>query len=267
MKRYLNGADFFKNHLSPKKEDIMSWNNFNTGNQLKLISFIDSLPGITIEGDLSDSEIKIIQQIKSDINELKNNYPNVRPDRLDIDLAIIFHKNLKKLKWGRFQIDEYGSWRWLSVNYFLNEVKWRWTVEDPKLEKLFENARSCYQRLVGERNRRIFPLWYFTIGERLYDNHFGYSLLEKLASMSRERSSGGFGNLNNNLTDTKLLSPNEHVSKTMSRILLSGENIASNDEVANAFKRYNAFKRRLLNYASDTIFEKEICVFQIKKAS
>lgn len=267
MKRYINSSEFFKNHLSPKREDKMSWNNFNTGNQSKLISFIDSLSGIIVEGEITELEIKIIQQIKSEINELKINYPSVRPDRLDMDLAIIFHRNLKKLNWGRFHIDDFGSWRWLSINYFLNEVKWRWTAEDPKLEKLFENAKSCYQRLVGERNRRIFPLWYFTIGERLYDNHFGYSLMEKLATISREEIVGGFGNLNNNLTDTKLLSPNEHVSKTMSRILFSGKIVANNDEVANAFKRYNAYKRRLLNYASDTIFEKEICLFQIKKAS
>lgn len=267
MKRYLNGSEFFKNHLSPKREDKMSWNNFNTGNQAKLITFIDSLSGITIEGEITETEQNAIQQIKIEISELRASYPEVRPDRLDMDLAIIFHRNLKKLKWGRFQIDDFGSWRWLSINYFLSEVKWRWTTEDPKLEKLFENAKSCYQRLVGERNRRIFPLWYFTIGERLYDNHFGYSLLNKLAVISRERVTGGFGNLSNNLNDTKLLSPNEHVSKTMSKILLSGDSIANNDEVANAFKRYNAYKRRLLNYASDTIFEKEICLFQIKRAS
>lgn len=245
----------------------MSWNNFNTGNQIKLISFIDSLPGISIEGEITDEEVKIINQIKSEIAALKTTYPKIRPDRLDIDLAIIFHRNLKKLNWGRFQIDDFGSWRWLSINFLLNEVKWRWTIEDPKMEKLYDNAKSCYQRLVGERNRRIFPLWYFTIGERLYDNHFGYALLEKLAVVARERSSGGFGNLNNNLNDTKLLSPNEHVSKTMSKILLAGENIATNDEVANAFKRYNAYKMRLLNYASDTIFENEICIIQTKKAS
>jgi len=173
---------------------------------------------------------------------------------------------LKKLKWGRYQIDDFGSWRWLSINFFLKEAFWRWSEDDFNKDKFFESSRSCYQRLVGERNRRIFPLWYFTIGERLYDNHFGYSLLEKLAEKSREKTAGGFGNLNNNLTDTKLLSPNEHVSKTMSRILLLGDRVASNDEVADAFKRYNGFRRRLLNYGSDIIFENEICLFS-KKAS
>lgn len=267
MKRYLNGLEFFKNHLAPKREDKMSWNNFNTGSQSKLSSFIDALPGISIEGDISDIEMEIIQQIKSEIEGLKNTHSDIRPDRLDIDIAIIFHRNLKKLKWGKYQIDDFGLWRWLSSNHFLSEVRWRWAIDDPKLEKLFENSKACYQRLIGERNRRIFPLWYFTIGERLYDGHFGYSLLEKLAISARKGSAGGFGNLNNNLNDTKILSPNDYAAKTMSKLLLAGSIIAGNDEVANAFKRYNAYKRRLLNYASESIFEKEICLFQVKKAS
>lgn len=265
MKKYLNSADFFRNHLSPKKEAPLTWNNFTTGNQSKLIAYVDQLPGISVESENTQEELEIIQQINSEIDALKKQNHSTKPDRLDMDLAIIFHRNLKKLKWGRFQIDDFGTWRWMSLNFFLNQVRWRWNNEDPKNEKLFENAKSCYQRLVGERNRRIFPLWYFTIGERLYDNHFGYSLLEKLAQKAKEHKSGGFGNLNNYLNDTKLLSPNEHVSKTMSRILLSGTLLASNDEVEDSFKRYNAYKRRLLNYASDTIFEKEICIMKSRK--
>jgi hypothetical protein len=267
MRKYLNGADFFKNHLAPRKESPMTWNTFNIGNQKNLIDVVDKLPGISIDGSVEKEEEEVIQQIKEEFKQLKEKYADKKPERLDMDVAIIFHKNLKKLKWGRFHIEDFGMWRWISINYFLTEARWRWTSEDPKKEKLFENARSCYQRLVGERNRRIFPLWYFTIGERLYDRHFGYSLLEKLAVKSREKKTGGFGNLNNYLNDTKLLSPNEHVSKTMSRLLLTGDLLANNDEVEDSFKRYNAYKRRLLNYASDTIFENEICLTNSRKAS
>ncbi len=267
MKRYLNGSDFFKNHLAPQKENPITWNNFNTQNQNKLIDHVDKLQGISIDGEIDDNEKQVILQIKSEIEGLKKTYSTIKPERLDIDLAIIIHKNLKKLKWGRYQIDEFGMWRWLSINFFLKDAFWRWSEDDFNKNKYFESSRSCYQRLVGERNRRIFPLWYFTIGERLYDNHFGYSLLEKLAEKSREKSAGGFGNLNNNLNDTKLLSPNEHVSKTMSRILLLGDKIANNDEVADAFKRYNGFRRRLLNYGGDRVFEKEVCLISNKKAS
>ena len=267
MRRYLNGPEFFKNHLAPQKENLLTWNIFNTTIQSKMISFVDQLPGVLSDGEMNYEEKEVISQIKDDIQVLRKENKEIRPDRLDMDLAIIFHKNLKKLKWGRFQIDDFGMWRWMSVNHFLNEVRWRWVTDDPKMEKLFENARSCYQRLIGERNRRIFPLWYFAIGERLYDSHFGYSLLEKLASKSKEQKSGGFGNLNNYLSDTKLVSPNEHISKLMSRILLTGTSLAGNDDVENAFKRYNAYKRRLLNYASDTIIEKEICIIGAKKSA
>ena len=82
-------------------------------------------------------ELEIIEKINCDIEVLKMKNPSIKPDRLDMDLAIIFHKNLKKLKWGRFQIDDHGTWRWMSINFFLNQVKWRWTNDDPKNEKLF----------------------------------------------------------------------------------------------------------------------------------
>jgi len=261
MKKYSNGIDFFKNYLTPKRDEPLTWNTFNTKNQIKLISTIDSLPGVNVEGEISQTEIEIILQIKQEIELLKSTYTEVSPDRLDIDLAIIFHRNLKKLRWGRFQIEDYGMWRWLSINFFLTEVFWRWGEDEFQKRKYYESSKSCYDRLIGERSRRLFPLRYFITGERLYDTHFGYSLLEKLAEKSREERSGGFGNLFNNLTETKLISPNEYTSKTMSKILLTGNKLASNNDVQYAFVRYNAYRRRLLNYASESIFEREICLF------
>jgi len=261
MKRYLNNIDFFKNYLMPKKEDPLGWNAFNLKDQRKLIVTVESLPGINIDGLLLENEGQIISQIKKEIAELRATYPNISADRLDMDLTIIFHRNLKRLGWGRYQIADYGMWRWLSINFFLEEVFWRWGETDFAKRNYYESAKASYERLVGERSRRLFPLRYFITGERLHDNNFGYHLLEKLASKSREEKSGGFGNLFNNLTETKLISPNDYTSKTMSKILLTGGKLASNDDVQYAFVRYNAYSRRLLNYASESIFEKEICLF------
>jgi hypothetical protein len=265
MKRYSNNLEFFKSHLTPKQEDPLSFTAFNCNNQEKCNGIIMQLPGIVVEGSETGDEQTTIQNIKEEIKKLRKNNSTIGPERLDLDLAIIFHKQFRKLGWGRYQADDYSVWRWISINYFLKECFWRWGEESFNKQNHFESAKATFQRLVGERSRRIFPLWYFTIGERLFDDHFGYSLLEKLAEKSRESKSGGFGNLMNYLTETKLVSPNEHASKTMSRLLLGGDKLAGDTEVKNSFIRYSAFKKRLLSYASDSIFEKEICIIADKK--
>ncbi|MEJ0031554.1 MAG: hypothetical protein WDO15_14790 [Bacteroidota bacterium] len=265
MKRYANNLEFFKSQLTPTREDPMSWNNFNLANQEKFNNVIGQSPGIISEGTINDEEEDVIQQLKRDIIDLRQKFSETNQERLDLDLALIFHRNLKRLGWGKFQMDDFSMWRWLSMNYFLKECFWRWGEENFNKRNYYESSRAIFQRLVGERNRRIFPLWYYTIAERLYDPLFGYSLIEKLAEKSRGSKSGGFGNLMNYLTETKLLSPNDHTSKTMSKLLLGGEKLAGDLEVKNSFVRYNAFKRRLLSYASDSIFEKEICIMFDKK--
>jgi hypothetical protein len=59
------------------------------------------------------------------------------------------------------------------------------------------------------------------------------------------------------MIDTKLLSPNDHVSKIIAEVLFTQGKLAEDKEVVRAFVRYNGFKRRLLNTADKEVFEKE----------
>ena len=146
------------------------------------------------------------------------------------------------------------------MNYFLKEVFWRRGEEKKKKGLVVESAKATYDHLVGKRTRDIFPRRYFLIGERLYDKEKKYELAKKLSRLSKESKSGGFGNLVLNMIDTKLLSPNDHVSKIISEVLFTQGKLAEDKEVVRAFVRYNGFKRRLLNTAAKEIFEKEICI-------
>ena len=260
MKSFKNNNEFFLKTLHPNvREHRDNVNAFNLYSQKRFNSYIKKLGGEEI-GEVSEKEIKVINQIKNEIENLKKDNPNVKPERLEFDLAIIFHSNLKKLNWGRYVLDDYNMWRWLSINFFLKEVFWRRGEEDYKKMFSEKSAKSTYDHLVGKRTRDIFPRRYFIIGERLFDSQQKYELLQKLAKLSKESSSGGFGNLVLNLIDTKLISPNDHASKTISEVLFTQGKLAVDKEVVRAFVRYNGFKKRLLNTAPKEIFEKEICI-------
>ena len=152
-----------------------------------------------------------------------------------------------------------------SLNFFLKETFWRRSESlYQRYEKgkgnIQDSAKATYDHLVGKRARDIFPRRYFFIGERLFDIEKKYELLQRLSTLSKESRSGGFGNLVLNMIDTKLLSPNDHVSKVISKVLFMQGKLAEDKEVVRAFTRYNGFKRRLLNTASKEIFETEICI-------
>lgn len=260
MKSFKNNNEFFLNTLHP---DVINHtenvNAFNIYSQDRFNAYLKML-GADEAGEITDEEIEVIEKIKEEIEMLKSENGNVDKDRLEFDLAIIFHSNLKRLNWGRWLLDEYSMWRWLSMNYFLKEAFWR-RGEDKKARGLVvESAKSTYDHLVGRRTRDIFPRRYFLIGERLFDKEGKYDLVKKLAKLSREGKSGGFGNLVLNLIDTKLISPNDHVSKMISEVLFTRGKVAEDKEVVRAFVRYNGFKRRLLNTASREVFEREICI-------
>ncbi|MCE3226991.1 MAG: hypothetical protein K0S32_1542 [Bacteroidetes bacterium] len=260
MKFFKNNTNFFLNILYPGIEDQPeNVNAFNIYSQEKFNTYIKKL-GAEEEGTVSNKEIQIIEKIKSDIENLKNKYKTIDKDRLEFDLALIFHSNLKELNWGRYLLDDYSMWRWLSTNHFLKEVLWRRGEDKKKKGLVIESAKSTFDHLIGKRTRDIFPRRYFLIGERLYDKEKKYELLNKLAVLSRENKTGGFGNLVLNLIDTKLLSPNDNVSKTISQVLFTQNELAEDKEVVRAFTRYNGFKKRLLNNAGKDIFEKEICI-------
>jgi hypothetical protein len=260
MKSFKNNNEFFQNTLHPDvAEHTENVNAFNIYTQEKFNSYLKKL-GADETGEITDIEIKVIGEIKKEIGELKEGSKNIDKDRLEFDLAIIFHSNLKKLNWGRSLLDDYNMWRWLSMNYFLKEAFWRRGEEKHKKSLVVESAKATYDHLVGRRTRDIFPRRYFLIGERLYDKGTKYELSKNLSVLSKESKSGGFGNLVLNLIDTKLLSPNDHVSKMISEVLFTQGKLAEDKEVVRAFVRYNGFKRRLLNTAGKEVFEKEICI-------
>ena len=259
MKSYKNNNEFFYKTLHPDIEEHRdNINAFNLYNQTRFNSYLKKL-GAEEMGELNNKEIRTIENIKSEIQKLMAKYSDTETDRLEFDLAIIIHKNLKMLGWGRWMLDNYNMWRWLSMNHFKEEVFWRRGKTNFKKGLSNKSAKDTYNHLVGTRIRDIFPRRYFIIGERLYDQNNKYKLLEKLADLSRNGKSGGFGNLINNLVDTKLLSPNDYISKMLSEILFTTGKLADDKEVARAFVRYNGFKNRLLNNAGKKILEEEIC--------
>lgn len=260
MKTFKNNNEFFQNTLHPDVgEHTENVNAFNIYSQDKFNAYIKRL-GAEEFGTITEKEIDVIENIKKEIEILKKQYPNVEKDRLEFDLAIIFHSNLKKLKWGRWLLDDYNMWRWLSLNFFLKEVLWRRGEEKKKKGLVIESAKATYDHLIGKRTRDIFPRRYFLIGERFYSKEKKYDLLERLSNLSKENNAGGFGNLVLNLIDTKLISPNDHVSKVISEVLFMQGKLAQDKEVVRAFTRYNGFKKRLLNAAPKEIFENEICI-------
>lgn len=260
MKSFKNNNEFFLNTLHPDVgEHTENVNAFNIYSQEKFNNYLKLL-GANEIGSISDKEIAAIEKIKDEINKLKKENKTTDKDRLEFELAIIFHSNLKKLNWGRWMLDDYNMWRWLSMNFFLKEAFWRRGEEKKNKGLVIESAKATYDHLVGKRTRDIFPRRYFLIGERLFDKERKYALLLKLSKLAKESRSGGFGNLILNIIDTKLLSPNDHVSKVISEVLFTQGKLAEDKEVVRAFVRYNGFKRRLLNTADKEIFEKEICI-------
>jgi hypothetical protein len=259
MKFFKNNNEFFLKTLHPDvAEHVENVNAFNIYSQAKFNAYLKKL-GAEEVGEISADEILTIDKIKIEIKRMITENKNVDKDRLEFDLAIIFHSNLKELNWGRYLLDNYGMWRWLSMNFFLKETFWRRGEEKMKKGQVVDSAKATFDHLVGKRIRDIFPRRYFFIGERLFDRDDGYQLLKKLSTLSKESKSGGFGNLILNLIDTKLISPNDHVAKAISEVLFTKGKMAEDKEVVRAFVRYNGFKRRLLNTASKNLFEEEIC--------
>ncbi|MBL0257690.1 MAG: hypothetical protein IPQ03_09225 [Bacteroidetes bacterium] len=226
MKSFKNNNEFFLNTLHPDVgEHTENVNAFNIYTQDKFNTYLKKLGADEI-GTVTEKEMSVIEKIKEQIEKLKKENQNVDKDRLEFDLAIIFHSNLKKLNWGRWLLDDYNMWRWLSMNYFLKEVLWRRGEEKKKKGLVAESAKATYDHLVGKRTRDIFPRRYFIIGERLFDSEKKYELLQKLSTLSKESRSGGFGNLISNMVDTKLLSPKDYVSKSFLKYFSPKEKVS-----------------------------------------
>src|SRR5688572_18400756 len=100
MKRYKNKIEQFVEFLEPPGEmDSPKFelrNVFTIYNQEKFNRYIGKLP-LEIDGEISVDEQKVLQNIKADIKSLQEKYSDVKPERLEFDLAKIFHYNLSQL--------------------------------------------------------------------------------------------------------------------------------------------------------------------------
>jgi len=260
MKQFRISTDSLTKLLKPdvnrRKETIDPYFYFD---QDQFNKHLDSL-NLDIIGELTVDESQAIANIKLDLEKLNAETLNIPTERLEFDLAIIFHKHLRMVHISRFHIDNIGMWRWLSLYFFKKEVEKRRADNLLKKRDDIGVANAIFTHGFGLRTRDIFPRRYFLIGERLYDKEKGYQLLQSLSERSKYEKAGGFSDLVNNLIDTSLLSPNDWVSKTMAKIMLTGNQLFAAADVVDAFVRYNGFKKRLLNNATERIFENEICL-------
>ncbi len=245
MKSYKNKIEHFNILLEPGEgKDTELYNLFNISTQEKFNKYLLKNIEFEVAGEITPNEEEVIQTIKSEIEKLQKAFPDAKPERLEFDLAKIFHSNLLRMGFGRFHVDDVGMWRWMSMQYFKEETFWRRAKTDFEKRDYTKAAKATYEHCVGKRSRDIFPRRYFVLGQRLFDANEKYYLIDKLAEKSRAARAGGFGNLISNLVETRLISPNDHVSKVVSKIMFAEANTGDDKEVKNAFIRYNAYRQR-----------------------
>jgi len=202
-----------------------------------------------------------IEIIKQDLKELKAKHHEISKNpkdraKLDFDVSRIFHENLR---FPKAVLVNYDFWRWITMEFFIEDVVWRWTDDPSDINKLKGNSKTVFQRSFGERDRRIDTLRYWVIADRLYCQENGYKYLECIANLARTKK-GPFQDFINNIIDNNLHSPNDSVVKTMAAITLNDYRMFSTKNLINSFKRYHVYKNRLLVDGELSIFEKEICL-------
>ncbi|HKR06621.1 MAG TPA: DUF6339 family protein [Bacteroidia bacterium] len=259
MKRYLNNHDYFKKELNPESTDkAVSSNRTAALNmyQKDFLKYISAELKLHEEGEVTHNELQMIQKVKTEIKKLKEKNRNISPQNLDFELGKIFHDNLKI---DRQLINDWNFWRWLSLNYFLEKIQWRWAKEERAKTNMDKAAKNIFDHLIGKnKNHRIFPRRLWIIGLRLHDKMNGYNLLDKISQNLKTRQ-GGFGDYINNIVDDKLVSHNDYVSKILGELLLAETKVQSKSVVVRSFKKYNGYKNRLISEAGRELFEKEIC--------
>jgi len=219
--------------------------------------------------ELDDS----LNQINKELDDLLKKQKGIKKTRLDFDIAKIFHKNLNI---QRRAIIDYDFWRFITLFYFIELVKWRWERNPDNPNNWNWNARTIFGRALGltlntkkynedktitytTRNQRIDSYRYWWIANKLYDSDKGYYYLEKISDKFKkeEASVQDFLNL---LEGYKLLSVNDRISKIMANtILLSGKKY-SEKEARNCFMRYSAYCNRLFMEADENLIKREICL-------
>lgn len=265
MKSYKNKIEHFIKLLEPppQSERDSPKNNllnvFYLDNQEKFNKYIDKFD-FEVHGEINNDEERVLKNIKEEIKQLQKKYSDIKPERLEFDLAKIFHANLKQLGFGRFLVNDVGIWRWVSMQYFKEETFWRRGKADFQRNEFHKAAKATFEHCVGKRSRDIFPRRYFIIGQRLFDPNNKYELIDRLAEKSRSGRGGGFGNFISAIIEDKLISPNDHVSKIIAEVLFCGIKPGKDDHAKLAFVRYNAYSNRLLSSAAENIFKNEICL-------
>lgn len=210
--------------------------------------------GLETTGSLPDDIVSGMLIINEQIQVLKKKNKGLDKVKLDFDIAKIVHKNLRL---QRVTIIYYDFWRWLTLNTYIENVRWRWVDDPDNVNKIIPNAKAIFQRAFGDRDRRIDLLRYWVIAERLYDNNKGYYYLDKISEKAKT-TSGPFQDFINNIIDNNLYSPNDCVTKTMAEIMLIDSHFKT-PQLIDSFKRYHAFTNRFLIEADKEIFQKEIC--------
>ncbi|MBK7376913.1 MAG: hypothetical protein IPJ02_15610 [Chitinophagaceae bacterium] len=222
--------------------------------------------------ELENSLTNIRQEI---IILLKNNSDIKRP-RLDLDMAKIFHKNLNLPKMATI---DYEFWKYITLFYFIEVVKWRWEKDPEKPENWNTNAKAICGRSLGLtlnkkkydedktisytiRNQRIDCYRYWWIGNKLFDKTKGYYYLDKISEKFKNEDAS-LQDFLNHLEGNKLLSENDRVSKIMAESILLSHKKFSETEMRNSFNRYNAFSNRLFMEAEEKMIKKEICLIDV----
>lgn len=217
-----------------------------------------------------------IENIQQEIDALLKRSSDTKKSRLDLDIAKIFHKNLKIPK--RVIID-YDFWRYITLFNFIELVKWRWESNPDDSSNWNANAKSICGRALGltlikkkydedktivytSRNQRIDSYRYWWVGNKLYDSNKGYYYLDKITEKFK-REDASLQDFLNHLEGNKLLSENDRISKIMAESILLSDKKFSQAEMRNCFNRYNAFSSRLFMEAEEKMIKKEICLLSV----
>ena len=232
---------------------------------------------IDLRNEETYSELEeALYKIQFSISDLLKKSNEEKKTRLDFDIAKIFHQNLKL---PRRAIIDYDFWRYITLFYFIEVVKWRWEKKPTNPANWNANAKAICGRALGltlnkqeydqdktisysSRNQRIEAYRYWWIANKLYDPEKGYYYIEKISEKFKTEE-GSVQDFINQLEGNKLLSVDDRISKIMAEsILLSGKKF-SQQEARNCFNRYNAFSNRLFMEAEEKSIKKEICLIDI----
>jgi hypothetical protein len=254
MKYYSDKREFFNSYLKPKEgieflerqKWLVTFKQAEFNKQLKILGFHE-------EGVVSDDFLESIEISKKQLKNAIENFKDSDRRRIDFEFALILHQNLKI---DRFHLSNWGFWRWLNMNYFLEETRWRYDFKNSR-EGYFKYAKITFDHLVDNTSIMVYRCWF--LGERLIENESKYDLLQKLSEKAKTTRLGGFGTYILNLVDTRLISPEDNVSKIMGKLLFTGARLYDDKEVGKCFKKYNCYRNRLLSDAGEQIFREEIC--------